>query len=190
MDMNNRMMLPSVVRVVGVVLVASLVVRGETQMTQLPKFQIEIHAAGEKGPSFTITNLTGKTITACVVELSTSTDPEQKQKTLWDALVLGQPPIEPGANLTQYLGHAVGDPLPNKVEVIAGGLGGWRNVRAGGVGPTDPEESREAGRGLRAGDCCTATRAGTELDWRTVFGGVREQTKLRAGVRDPPDSTS
>jgi hypothetical protein len=120
MEMNKRMMLSSVVGVVGVVLVASLLVRGETQTTQLPRFQIEIHAAGEKGPSFTITNLTGKTITACVVELSTSTDPEQKQKTLWDALVQGQLPIEPGANLSQYLGHPVGDPLPNKVEVIAG----------------------------------------------------------------------
>jgi len=88
--------------------------------TERPRFQTEIHATGEKGPTYTVTNLSGKRVSACVLEISSSSQPARKSKTVWDALIQGQPPIEPGASISQYLPHVVGGPLPDKIEVIAG----------------------------------------------------------------------
>ena len=45
---------------------------------------------------------------------------KRKSSTLWDALLQGEPPIEPGASISQYLDHVIGGPLPDKVEVVAG----------------------------------------------------------------------
>jgi hypothetical protein len=87
--------------------------------TEQPRFQIEIHATGERGPTYTVTNLSGKRVSACVLEISSSSQRAGKSKTVWDALIQGQPPIEPGASISQYLSHVVGGPLPDKVEVIA-----------------------------------------------------------------------
>jgi hypothetical protein len=87
--------------------------------TERPRFQIEIHATGERGPTYTVTNLSGKRVSACVLEISSSSQRAKKSKTVWDALIQGQPPIEPGASISQYLPHVVGGPLPDKVEVIA-----------------------------------------------------------------------
>ena len=87
--------------------------------TEQPRFQIEIHATGERGPTYTVTNLSGKRVSACVFEISSSSQRARKSKTVWDALMQGQPPIEPGASISQYLSHIVGDPLPDKVEVVA-----------------------------------------------------------------------
>ena len=88
--------------------------------TEQPRFQIEIHATGERGPTYTVTNLSGKRVSACVLEISSSSPRARKSKAVWDALLQGQPPIEPGASISQYLPHVVGSPLPDKVEVIAG----------------------------------------------------------------------
>ena len=87
--------------------------------TGRPRFQIEIHTTGERGPTYTVTNLSGKRVSACVLEISSSSQRARKSKTVWDALIQGQPPIEPGASISQYLPHVVGGPLPDKVEVIA-----------------------------------------------------------------------
>ena len=83
------------------------------------QFAVEIQATGEKGPNYTVTNLSGKTVWACVIELSSSTR-AWKSRTVWDALLQNEPPIEPEARLLQYLSHEVGGPRPDKVEVIAG----------------------------------------------------------------------
>jgi hypothetical protein len=90
------------------------------QTAEQPGFQFKIEAAGEKGPHYTVVNLTGKPVTACVIELSSSSKENRGSKTIWDAVLQGQAPIEPGASLSQYLSHAVGGPLPDKVQVIAG----------------------------------------------------------------------
>jgi len=87
--------------------------------TEQPRFQIEIHNTGERGPTYTVTNLSGKRVSACVLEISSSSQRTRTSKTVWDALLQGQPPIEPGASISQYLSHVVGGPLPDKVEVIA-----------------------------------------------------------------------
>lgn len=81
-------------------------------------FQVTIETAAEKGPHYTVVNLTDKPVTACVIELSSSQE-TRKSKTVWDALLQGEPPIEPGKSISQYLSHAVGGPLPDKVEVVA-----------------------------------------------------------------------
>jgi hypothetical protein len=36
------------------------------------------------------------------------------------ALLQDELPIEPGGRITQHLSHAVGGPLPDKIEVVAG----------------------------------------------------------------------
>jgi hypothetical protein len=95
-------------------------VHGQLPTVEQPRFQIEIQAAAEGGPRYTVTNLTGKTVTACVLELSSSSQSKGKSKTVWDALLQDELPIEPGASISRYLSHAVGGPLPDKVEVVAG----------------------------------------------------------------------
>lgn len=88
--------------------------------TKQPGLQIEIHATGEKGPTYTVTNLSGQQVSACVLEISSSSQSVRKSTKIWDALLEGQPPIEPGASISQYLFHVVGRPLPDKIAVIAG----------------------------------------------------------------------
>ena len=107
-------------KVLAVAFLFISVVLGRSQTVEQPKFGIEIQTAGEHGPSYTVTNLTGKTVTACVIELSSSSESKQKSKTVWDAVFLDKPPIVSGASISQYLSHVVGGPLPDKVRVIAG----------------------------------------------------------------------
>jgi len=98
----------------------SSAVHGQSQTTEQPRFQIEIQAAGESGPSYTVTNVTGKAVTACVFRFSSSSESKEISSTVWDAVVQDELPIEPGASISKPLGHVVGGPLPDKVEVVAG----------------------------------------------------------------------
>jgi hypothetical protein len=93
---------------------------GYGQATAEGQFQVEIQATGEKGPTYTVTNLSGKTVWACVIELSFARQNAGKSRDVWDAVLQEVPPIEPDAKLSQSLSHIVGGPLPDKVEVIAG----------------------------------------------------------------------
>ena len=94
--------------------------QGPSTPPERPKFKIEIRVTGEKGPSCAVTNFTGKTVTACVFELSFSSQGRGRSKIVWDAIVQGDPPIEPGGTILRPLSPIAGSPLPNKVEVIAG----------------------------------------------------------------------
>jgi len=88
-----------------------------------PRFKIEIRPTGEKGqkgPGLAVTNLTTKTVTACVFELSYPSPGTRKSKIVWDTLVQGDPPIEPGRTALRPFLPIVGGVLPDKVEVIAG----------------------------------------------------------------------
>lgn len=87
-----------------------------------PKFKIEIRATGEKGSGYAVTNLTAKTVAACVFELSYSSQAQGawKSKIVWDSLVQGDPPIEPGQTVFRPLLLIGRNALPIKVEVIAG----------------------------------------------------------------------
>ena len=99
---------------------------GQSQTVEQAKFQIEIQAAADGGPKFTVANLSGKTLTACTFQFSVSSESRAQSKMDWDPLAQGRGdpgrpgPLEPGASLTMDLPHKVGGPLPDRVEVIAG----------------------------------------------------------------------
>jgi hypothetical protein len=92
----------------------------EPPLVSLPPFEIEIQPAAERGPTFTARNMSDKTVTACVFEFSHSDTGRPEGAMTWDASVQRKPALEPGATLTLFLGHAVGQPLPDKVELVAG----------------------------------------------------------------------
>jgi hypothetical protein len=85
-----------------------------------PDFQIEIQPSAEKGPTFTVRNMSDKAITACVFEFSYTGAHRRLGGMVWDAAMQHKPVLEPGATLTNFLSHATGEPLPDKVEVVAG----------------------------------------------------------------------
>ena len=97
-------------------------VRAQSPSAEQPKFKIEIQSAAENRPEFTLTNLTDKAVTAYVAEFSSSSQSKGNSQMIWDALLQNHPPIEPGATISSHLPHAVGAPLPDKIEVIAGVL--------------------------------------------------------------------
>ena|SRR5260221_12798188 len=94
--------------------------QGPSTTPQRPKFKIEIRAAGEKGPGYAVTNLTAKTVTACVFELTYPSQGGRKSNIVWDTLVQGVPPIEPSRTVFHPLVIVGRSVLPGKVEVIAG----------------------------------------------------------------------
>ena len=109
-------MLATAFCVVGVGILFSTAAQGASTTPERPKFKIEIRATGEKGqgPSFAVTNLTAKTVTACVFEESYPSQGARKTTIVWDALVQGNPPIEPGQTATRPLTPIIGNALPNK----------------------------------------------------------------------------
>jgi len=113
--------LAAALSVLNASILLSLAVHGQPQTPEQPKFQIEIQPPSHvAGPRFTVTNLTSRTVTACVLELSSSSESKGQSVTVWDAVVFDQSPIVPGATISQYLVHAAGSPRPDHVEVIAG----------------------------------------------------------------------
>lgn len=81
--------------------------------------QIEIHTTGQRGPTYTVTNLSGKPVWAMVLEISTSSQPARKSRTTWDSILESQPAIQPGASISQPLYRFGNNPLPDKIEVTA-----------------------------------------------------------------------
>ncbi len=106
--------------ILGAGLFACMPADGQSQTVRQPKFSFEIQAAGDQGPTFTLTNLSAKTLTACFLEISSSSENGKPSGLEWDALWLGQPLLEPGASISQNLPHRVGGPLPDKLEIAAG----------------------------------------------------------------------
>jgi hypothetical protein len=98
------------------------------QVVSEPEFRIEIQASADESPKFSVTNLAAKTLTACTIEFSISTEARPQDQMNWDSLLQEgrgpkletQGPLEPGQTLTLFLPHSVGGPLPDKVEIIAG----------------------------------------------------------------------
>jgi hypothetical protein len=119
-------MLATAFCVLGGGMLFSTAAQGASTTPERPKFKIEIRATAEKGqgPSFAVTNLTAKTVTACVFEQSYPSQGARKTTIAWDALVQGNipsnTPIEPGQTVLRPLIPIIGNALPNKVEVIAG----------------------------------------------------------------------
>jgi len=135
-----------------------------------PKFKIEIRAAVEKGPgekgqgpSFAVTNLTAKTVTACVFEQSYPSQGARKTTTVWDTLVQGNIPIEPGQTVLRPLSPSIRNDLPDKVEVIAGI---WADGES--FGPPKWASDIFKNRGLRASeneDAAAILQQGLDQNW-------------------------
>jgi hypothetical protein len=87
--------------------------------TERPEFRVEIQPTEGKGPNCTVTNLSGKPIWALAFEISSSSQPARKAKKVWDMLLEGHPPIEPGASISQPLSEFAFTPRPDQIKVIA-----------------------------------------------------------------------
>lgn len=85
---------------------------------QPPKFRVEIQP-GQRGPSYTITNLNSKPVSAFVLEISSSSRAARKEERRWDSILEGHPPIAPGAGLSRSLYELAFSPTPDRIKVIA-----------------------------------------------------------------------
>jgi hypothetical protein len=158
----------------------SAAAQGTSTTAEQPKFKIEIRAAGEKGqvPSFAVTNPTSKTVTACVFEQSSPSPGPRKTTMVWDTLVQGDVPIEPGQTVIRPLAPMIGNALPNKVEVVAGI---WADGES--FGPPRWASNIFNNRALRASeneDAAAILQRGLDQNWN------RDQ--YREAFSDQPDS--
>ncbi len=87
--------------------------------TERPAFRVDIHPAADKRPTCTVTNLSGKPVWALVFEISSSAQPARKAKKVWDTLLDGRPPVEPGASIARPLFEFAFSPQPDRIKVIA-----------------------------------------------------------------------
>jgi len=109
-------------------LLGSLPAFAQTQTADQPTFRTEIHATSDRGPSFTLTNLSAKTLSAAQIRFSSSSKAVPSTEMGWDPILQGTSdprsqlpgPLEPGAGMTMFLPHVVGRPPPDAVDVIAG----------------------------------------------------------------------
>jgi hypothetical protein len=90
-------------------------------------FRIEIQTDSNGKPSFTITNLSNDTLTACVIRFSLSSELTWHSELDWDPIIQAGPvnraeaahPLDAGASMTMYLPHAIEKSLPDRVDVVA-----------------------------------------------------------------------
>jgi hypothetical protein len=116
------------VRTIAVIVLAGWSISATAQVATEPQFHFEIQSSGIDSPKFSVTNLSTKTLVACTISVSVSTESRPQTKMNWNQLVRagqgsrndGQGPLEPGKTLTLNLPRVVGGPLPDKIEVIAG----------------------------------------------------------------------
>lgn len=115
------------VAIFAIFLVTPLVI-SSPQVEPEPKFRIEIQSSGAASPKFSVTNLSDKTLVACTISLSVSTEARSQSKMNWNPLIRAghgpdgeaQGPLDPNKTLTFNMPRVFGSPLPNKVEIIAG----------------------------------------------------------------------
>ena len=86
--------------------------------TDRPEFRVEIHP-GEKGPAYTITNFSRKSVSALVLEVSSSAQPARKAKKVWDSILESHRPLEPGTSLSRPVWELAFSPAPDRIRVIA-----------------------------------------------------------------------
>ncbi len=89
------------------------------QATEGHRFRVEIHPAADKRPACIVTNLSNKPVWALVLEISSSSQPARRAKKVWDTLLEGGPPIEPGASISRPLFEFAFSPLPDQIKVVA-----------------------------------------------------------------------
>ena len=173
--------LATAVCVIGGGIVFSTAAQG-TSIPERPKFKIEIRATGEKGqgPSFAVTNLTAKTVTACVFEQSSPSQGPRKTTIVWDALVQSDLPIEPGQTILRPLNPIIGNAQPNKVDVeVIAGI--WADGES--FGPPKWATNIFNNRALRASeneDAAAILQRGLDQNW--------SRNQYQQAFADKPDS--
>jgi len=103
-------------------------VPSRSQTAPASLFRIEIKTDTTAHPTFMVTNLSNKSLTACSFRFTVSSEGRPQGGMDWDAIVQdGGPlrpdrpvPLEPQATMTLYRPHRVGGPVPDKVEAVAG----------------------------------------------------------------------
>jgi hypothetical protein len=112
---------------IGIALFLVCAVRSQPQALSEPKFGIEIQKDEQERPTFTLTNLSEKVLSACTIQFSVSTEAVRQSEMNWDSLISSrgphgesQGPLKPGESVTMNLGHIVGRPFPDKLKVVAG----------------------------------------------------------------------
>jgi hypothetical protein len=173
-------MLATAFCVLGGGMLFSTAAQGTSTAPERPKFKIEIRATSEKGqgPSFAVTNLTAKTVTACVFEQSYPSQGARKTTQVWDALVQGNVPIEPGQTVLRPLSPIIGNALPDKVEVIAGT---WADGES--FGPPKWASNIFNNRALHASedeDAAAILQRGLDQNWN--------RNQYQQAFSDKPDS--
>jgi len=83
-------------------------------------FQLDTQPDTGPGPHFVVTNLCEQPLTAFFLENFSPDDGKTKGGQLWDALMPHRAPIAKGENVSGPLGHVVGQPFSDTVEVTAG----------------------------------------------------------------------
>lgn len=159
-------------------LLAASAGHGQSPVATSPNFHVEIQPVGDRGPGFRVTNLSGKTVTACFIEISSSSDNRDRSKIDWDAIVQGMKSLEPGASISIPLPHVVGGPLPDKVEVVAGI---WADGET--FGSAELVRRILVNRGMRESDydqAVTFLQQGLDANW------TRDQ--YLAALKDMPNS--
>jgi hypothetical protein len=157
-------MLATAFCVLGGGMLFSSAAQGPSTTQPRPKFKIEIRATDEKGqgPSFAVTNLTAKTVTAPLVQGN----------------VPNNTPIEPGQTVLRPLIPIIKKALPNKVEVIAGI---WADGES--FGPPKWASDIFSNRALRVSeneDAAAILQRGLDQNWN--------RNQYQQAFSDKPDS--
>jgi len=149
------------------------------QAAEGSRFRVEIQPGADKRPACTLTNLSGKPLWAVVFEVSSSAQPARKsEKRVWDALLEGHLPIEPGAGLSRPLSEFAFFPLPDKIKVIAAV---WTDGETfGAPASADLILNVRAARAAEYEDAAVLLQQGLSRNW------TRDQ--YEQAFRDKPDN--
>jgi len=180
-------------------LLGSLPAFAQTQTADQPTFRTEIHATSDRGPSFTLTNLSAKTLSAAQIRFSSSSKAVPSTEMGSDSARHQRPSIStPGASRTRCRHDHVSAPrcgqtASRRCGRYRGNLGRRRNVWSAGQSEIASSESHFSRSLLRASDRFSTTWAGAELDARPIFertviaelSGFRFYRQHLAGKQSP-----
>jgi hypothetical protein len=184
---------------VSVALIVAVAVCAHSRADGNPTFQIDIQAGAQGEPKFTVMNLSGKTVSACVLEISIASEGKGQSRIVWDAALQGERPLEQGASISENLFHVVGAPLPDKDEVIAGiwsdgepfGQSDWVKIilanRAARV-PSYEQEISFLQRGLDQNWTREQFLAGlSSMPNPGIFSGIRSTLEANQSLNNKPE---
>ena len=133
-----------------------------------PGFLIQIQSALNPEPRIILTNLSEEPLTAVYLQMYSSTENRKRSGELWDAFLQNRSPLAKDVGISLSLSHAVGERIPDKVEVAAA-------IWADGTtfGPPDQLkrilQSRLSGSRTRRARFFFADGTSAGMDSRAVF---------------------